>query len=212
MRSIDVRYLRLLWETPLIARLLEFNDSSGGVAAFLDHLETREIDVPLLKSVPNLAEYGRDLTRYLLFLHEIASSYILVPYIHDEKEVVKVEIEVKIDPRGVENDPECPIARVRIVRVSGAGTDTIAVHVSDLPHEYLIGNTARRIAELLHRPPLIVIDDLTQVSPVEDVRRSAYADAATLDKSRDQSDGAPHRKIDQTGDDRPHVTAEELAR
>ena len=67
-----------------------------------------------------------------------------------------------MDPRGVENDPRRPIARVRIARVSDTGTDTITVHVSDLPHEYLIGNTARRIAELLQRPPLIVIDELTR--------------------------------------------------
>jgi len=148
----------MLWKpehNPLIDRLLEFRNDVVGVAAFVDECEERGIDIPLLKAVPELWAYGRPLTRYLLFLYEIASSYILVPYIHDEQETVKVTIEVEIDPRGVENDPRRPIARVRIARVSDTGTDTITVHVSDLPHEYLIGNTARRIAELLQRPPLI---------------------------------------------------------
>lgn len=102
MRYISLNGLRGLWNpdrNSLINRLLEFNDSPSGVAAFLDDLREREECIPMLESVPNLAEYGRPLTRYLLFLHEIASSYILVPHIHDEQQAVRVEIEVGSDAR-----------------------------------------------------------------------------------------------------------------
>lgn len=69
--------LHELWlpeKTPIIGTLFEFNDSSGGVAAFLDHLDERDVDIPFLKRVPDLPAYGRDLTHYLLFLHAVQSA------------------------------------------------------------------------------------------------------------------------------------------
>lgn len=69
--------LHELWlpeKTPLIARLHEFRDDVVGVAAFLDECEERGIDIPLLKVVPELWAYGRDLTHYLLFLHAVRSA------------------------------------------------------------------------------------------------------------------------------------------
>lgn len=160
MKIIHYQSLRMVWKpehNPLIARLLEFNDSPSGVAAFLDELETRGTDVPLLESVPNLAEYGRDLTRYLLFLHEIASSYILVPHIHDEMTEVRIQIEVSIDAR-------YPIVYANVIyALNGCLTHTndIPMPISQLAHEYVSGIVRDRIAALVRRPPLIVIDDRT---------------------------------------------------
>lgn len=58
--------------------------------------ESRDIKIPMLTRVPNLAEYGRPLTRYLLFLHEIDTSMILVPHAHDEMIGERVRIEVSM--------------------------------------------------------------------------------------------------------------------
>lgn len=66
--------LRLPEKTPLIDRLLEFRDDVVGVAAFLDECEERGIDIPLLRVMPELWAYGRDLTHYLLFLHAVRSA------------------------------------------------------------------------------------------------------------------------------------------
>lgn len=66
--------LRLPEKTPLIDRLLEFRDDVVGVAAFLDECEERGIDIPLLRVMPELWAYGRDLTHYLLFLHVVRSA------------------------------------------------------------------------------------------------------------------------------------------
>lgn len=96
MRQIHIQWLHLLTETPLITRLEQFNDSPSGVAAFLDELETREIKIPMLSRIPDLAEYGRPLTRYLLFLHEIDTSMILVPHVHDELIGERVRVEVRL--------------------------------------------------------------------------------------------------------------------
>lgn len=157
MRFIDVRYLHLLWETPpLINRLLEFNDSPSGVAAFLDDLREREECIPLLESVPNLAEYGRPLTRYLLFLHEIASSYILMPYIHDEQLAVQVEIEAEIDM-------QFEAVQVRFSQREGSGVriDRLMLALFEVDQNYAPGVTANRIAALLQRPIMHMIDDRT---------------------------------------------------
>lgn len=150
MRQINVQWLNLLTETPLITRLQEFNDTPAGVAAFLDELESREIKIPMLTRVPNLAEYGRPLTRYLLFLHEIDSSMILVPHVHDEVIGERVRIDVKLDPLQTTD-----AIRVTVSHYTPTGGRYYEAFTIHLPHirNPVYDYTADRVTKVLGYTP-----------------------------------------------------------